>query len=98
MKNIKKTLFIAALAIALGANSSSAQIIVKVRPDRPKYVRIGQPSPKHIWIEDDWEPRGKTYVFTGGRWAAPEGDRAVWVPGQWREKKHGYVWVRGHWR
>lgn len=98
MKNMKKILVMLAVILSVGIYTADAQIIVRVRPERPKYVRVVSPGPRHVWIEEDWEPRGQSYVFVGGRWAEPPRDRGRWVPGHWRHRPHGWVWVRGHWR
>ena len=85
-----------ALAISF---SASAQIYVKVRPVAPVVVRTAAPSAAHIWIGEEWEPRGGTYAYVGGHWAAPPHPGWIWVPGHWkRHDRRGEVWVRGHWR
>ncbi len=98
MQTLKKMLFITALALTTGAVSGYAQIYVKIRPARPHYERVVAPSPRHVWVDEDWEMRGGQYVFVGGRWAEPPRPRAVWVPGHWRQRPRGWVWVPGHWR
>ena len=81
-----------------GVYSSNAQIFVNVRPDRPHYERTVAPSPRHVWIDEEWEPRGNTYAFVGGHWAEPPRANGVWVAGHWRHRPHGWVWISGHWR
>ncbi len=98
MKNLKKGLLALSFALVCGAYTSSAQIIVKIRPDRPHYERVVAPSPRHVFIEEEWTPRGDRYEFSGGRWVVPPRDRAVWVPGHWKSTPNGYVWKPGHWR
>ena len=98
MQTLKKMLFITALALTTGACSASAQIYVKIRPERPHYERVVAPSPRHVWVDEDWEMRGGKYVFVGGRWAEPPRPRAAWIPGHWRQRPRGWVWVPGHWR
>ena len=99
MKNIKKALFILGLTLTCGAYSSMAQIIVKIRPPRPPHIeRTAPPSPRHIWIEEDWSPRGNTYEFRGGRWEEPPHENATWVPGHWKQTRNGSMWVPGQWR
>jgi hypothetical protein len=98
MKNIKKAVFILGLALTCGAFSSMAQIIVKIRPPRPPVQRPAPPSPIHIWIDEDWAPRGNTYEFRGGRWEEPPHPNATWVPGHWKQTHDGYIWVPGQWR
>ncbi len=98
MKNIRKLWFILAIFILGAAFDSSAQVYIKVRPARPHYERRAAPGPRHIWVEEDWEPRGGTYVFVGGRWVEPPRPRAVWIAGHWVHRPRGWVWIRGHWR
>ena len=98
MQNIKKILFVIALALTTGAFNSNAQIVVGIRPVVPHYERIVAPSPRHIWIDEEWEPRGGSYVFVGGHWALPPHPGGVWVPGHWVQRPRGWVWKPGHWR
>ena len=98
MQNIKKALLMLAIALTTSAYCSNAQIIVGVRPERPHVVRVEAPSPRHVWIDEEWEPRGGAYVFVGGHWAEPPRPRAAWVPGHWVQKPRGWVWKPGHWR
>lgn len=98
MRNIRKSLLVLAIALFSGAFSSNAQIEVTVRPPIPHYVRVAAPSPRHVWIDEEWEPRGGTYVFVGGHWALPPHPGMIWGPGHWRDTPHGHMWVSGHWR
>lgn len=98
MKNLKKALFIIGLALTCGAYSSMAQIEVNVRPPMPRFERPAPPSPRHIWIGEEWSPQGNAYVFAGGRWAEPPHPGARWVPGHWKDTPHGTIWRPGHWR
>ena len=57
MKDMKKVLFILALALTCGAYTSMSQIYVKIRPPMPPRIeRPVPPSPNHVWIDEDWEP------------------------------------------
>jgi hypothetical protein len=67
MKNIKRVLFILAVVLTCGAYNSSAQVYVNVRPPRPVVVRTEAPSPRHVWIDEDWRERGGKYEYSGGR-------------------------------
>lgn len=101
MKTIWKSLMVAA-ALTAAVNVSEAQIVVRARLGRPVHRvvvrRPPAPSPRHVWVEEDWAPRGRTYVWHGGYWAAPPRPHAVWVPGHWDRRRGGYVWVPGMWR
>ena len=88
------------LLMAISAQESRAQIVVRVRPPRPAVVvtRPPAPSPRHVWVEEDWRPHGRSYQWHGGYWAAPPRDRAMWVPGHWGHRRGGEQWIPGHWR
>ena len=98
MKSIRKGLLMLAVVLTCGAYTSMAQIYVKIRPNRPHYERVVAPSPRHVWIDEEWEPRGNDYVFVGGRWAEPPREHQRWVPGHWRSTPRGDMWIAGHWR
>ena len=97
-KQFQKLALFFMLIMALGL-SVSAQIYVRVRPAIPVIVRPPQPSPVHVWIGEEWEPRGGTYAYIGGHWAAPPRPGFIWVTGHWRRHgRDGEVWMPGHWR
>ena len=98
MNNMKKVFAGLALVLTCGVQSSMAQIVVRVRPERPHYERTVAPSPRHVWVDEEWTPRGDKYEFSGGRWAEPNRRGARWAPGHWRETPQGHSWHEGHWR
>ena len=89
---------IASLIVAGNSFSASAQIYVHVRPVAPVIVRTERPSPRHVWIGEEWETRNGAYVHTGGHWAEPPHPGWVWIPGHWAHEHRGEFWVAGHWR
>ncbi len=100
MKNTVKALTIVGMML-LAASTTYAQVIVRVRPERPREVvvrRPAPPSPRHVWVKEDWVARGGRYVWHGGYWAAPPRPGVTFVNGHWRNTRHGYVWVAGYWR
>ena len=102
MKSFQKTGIAAAIAIMLGsAIASEAQIIVRVRPVAPRrtvVVRPVAPSPRHVWVEDDWRVNNGAYVYNGGRYIEAPYERARWIPGHWKNTpRRGWVWKEGHW-
>lgn len=99
MNTIAKCVVALAL-LSLPATEAGAQLIVSVRPPRPAVIvtRPVAPSPRHVWVEEDWVCRGRGYRWHGGYWAAPPRPRAVWVPGHWDTRPRGEVWVPGFWR
>ncbi len=99
MKTIRN-FFLGLMVTMMFGFSSSAQVNfeVRVRPTPPVIVRPAPPSPRHVWIDEDWAWRGGQYVYIGGHWEAPPQAGWVWRPGHWRQTPHGWAWVPGHWR
>jgi hypothetical protein len=101
MKNTAKALIFVGM-MSLAASTTYAQVIVRVRPVRPHetvvITRGPAPSPRHVWVDEDWVERDGRYVWHGGYWAAPPRVGVVYVPGHWRDTRHGSIWVAGHWR
>jgi hypothetical protein len=96
MKTAKKTLLAFAVAMVCCIFSASAQVYVNVRPARPVIVRTVAPSPRHVWIDEDWIERDGTYIWAGGHWEeAREG--YVYRPGRWAHEGRGHRWVTGRW-
>lgn len=92
-------IFVCVALIFATSFSASAQIFVKIRPAHERVVRTVAPGPGYVWVDEEWEPRGGTYVYTGGRWVAPPHPGFIWVPGHWRRHgRDGEWWVAGHWR
>jgi len=83
--------------IAGSAIAASAQIYVTIRPSRPVYVRPAPPSPRHIWIDEDWYGVGDRYEWRGGYWAEPPTPGYYYHPGYWRHTDRGHVWITGRW-
>jgi hypothetical protein len=96
--NLKRVLFVLAIFLSCFSYRSTAQVFIEARPERPHYERIAPPGPRHVWIDEDWEPRNGAYVFIGGRWVEPPQPGGTWMPGHWRHRRHGWVWIPGHWR
>ncbi len=56
-----------------------------------------KPSPRHIWVGDNWVWRNGRYLHVNGYWALPPRHH-YWVEGYWKHKHKGWVWVPGYWR
>lgn len=100
MIKLAKTLTLLVL-LSIAGTASYAQFVVRVRPSRPARVitrRPPPPSPRHVWVEEDWVPQGNTYVWHGGYYAAPPRNGSRYAQGHWRNTRRGSVWVPGHWR
>ena len=77
--------------------SATAQIYVSIRPTPPVVVRPPQPSRTHVWVNEEWEPNGTSYKYSGGHWAPPPQPGYYRKPGHWKKSKRGQVWVKGSW-
>ncbi|WP_162903223.1 hypothetical protein [Taibaiella koreensis] len=100
MKTIQKGIIAAAIFL-LPAMDSQAQIYVRIRPPRPQVVvtaRPVAPSPRHVWVTEDWVVDGGAYRWHGGYWAAPPRPGLVWARGHWRHSRRGDLWIPGRWR
>ena len=97
MENIKKVLFIIAFLLVC-CSPGFSQVFVERMPDAPHNERMNAPSPRHVWIDEDWEPRNGSYVYVGGRWAEPPNPGGRWIQGHWKHKRKGWMWIAGHWR
>ena len=95
-KKSSKLLFLFALIFAISF-SASAQIYVTVRPPVPVIVRPPQPSPAYVWVNEEWEPDGTSYKYSGGHWVSPPQEGYYRRPGYWRRSNQGQVWVKGDW-
>ena len=99
MKKITRIMMLIGIASLFAAVNSTAQIIVRVRPHPPVVVeRPVAPSPRHVWVSEEWTPRRHDYAYREGHWALPPHPRAIWVPGHWADRRGGSFWVAGHWR
>jgi len=98
MKRTNKLILTFMVLMSCISFAGSAQIFVTVRPPRPHYVRVVAPSPRHVWVEEEWVERGGRYEWAGGHWVEPPRPHARWIPGHWANRPRGWVWIPGHWR
>ena len=92
-----KLAFLVMLIIGAGSIKASAQIYVSVRPAWHPIARPVAPSPRHVWIDEDWVWRGGAYVAVGGHWALPPNPGWIWYGGHWGHGPRGDRWYPGHW-
>jgi len=97
MKKSQKLLLALAIAACCGMSSASAQIYVRIRPIAPIVVRTEQPSPRHVWVGEDWEERDGHYEHIGGHWAEPPRDGYHYNQGHWDHTNKGHRWHEGGW-
>jgi hypothetical protein len=96
---VVKLAFLAMLMVGVGSftNTASAQVYVSVRPVWHPIVRPVAPSPRHVWIDEDWAWQNGAYVSVGGHWAEPPHPGWIWYPGHWYHGGRGHRWYAGHW-
>lgn len=82
---VVKLAFLAMLMVGAGSftNTASAQVYVSVRPVWHPVVRPVAPSPRHVWIDEEWAWRNGAYVPVGGYWGLPPHPGWIWYPGHW---------------
>jgi len=88
-------------SLALSNLGANAQIVVKVRPAKPKVLVVKRAAPRSgvIFIDGHWKynKRHGKYVWVKGHWVKKRRGYA-YVPGRWRASRGGHVWVAGCWR
>jgi hypothetical protein len=98
MNKIERIIVTLAVAISGSAFSTSAQIYVRIRPVHVVVTRSVAPSPRHIWIEEDWNGRGDGYEYSGGHWAEPPREGYSYRRGYWSHGSRGHYWHAGSWQ
>ena len=101
MKKITRALVLLSVVTLFAVSSSRAQeIVVGARLGRPGRVmaRPERPSPRHVWVGEEWAPSGNTYAYQQGYWAVPPQPGGIWIKGHWRQRGQGYIWIKGYWR
>ena len=87
-------------AFLLEVNHANAQVVVTVKPVRPKVVVVKprRPSARHVWIEGHWvwNRRARAYVWKKGYWTRVKRGR-VYVAGTWVKTKGGWLYKPGKW-
>jgi len=68
MKGIRRTFLALVVAMSCMSYQGNAQLIVNIRPARPVYVRSAPPSPRHVWVDEEWREDHGHYAFAGGHW------------------------------
>ena len=108
MKKITKILILVAVVSLSAFTKAKAQVDIGVnlqlnRPAQYEHnerFHPNRPSPRHVWVAEEWVWGGGRYVYKPGYWALPPREGGAWVPGHWvkREYRPGFRWVAGHWR
>ena len=80
------------------AVSPPADIVVSEAPPPPAHeVIVASPGPAYSWVPGYWSWQGR-WVWVRGAWVIRPDAHAVYVPGRWVHRGHGYVWNSGHWK
>lgn len=101
MKNFLRASILVSFFVLANALNSSAQVIVKVKPLRPKVIVVKPAKVKrgHTWVKGHWRwnKRAKSYAWVKGHHVKSRRG-FVYVPGHWRAAPRGHNWVPGHWK
>ena len=101
MKKMIRVLMLLSIVFVFAIDNSQAQVIVRVPLRRPGVVVVARPhrpSPRHVWVSEEWAPGGGTYVYRQGYWAVPPQPGGIWIAGHWGHRGRGYFWIPGRWR
>jgi hypothetical protein len=79
------------------ATPPAETVISEAPPATPQEVIVASPGPGYYWVPGYWSWQGR-WVWVRGAWAIRPHPRAVYIPGRWVHRGHGYVWINGHWR
>jgi hypothetical protein len=86
-----------AVTMSCGAYSASAQIYVHARLTPRVVVRSEPPSPRHVWVHEDWQENNGRYEDNGGHWAEPPAEGYRYHEGHWDHSRQGHRWHEGGW-
>ncbi len=78
--------------------SASAQIYVKIRPTFKVVPHPPRPTVTHVWVNEEWQPDGQSYRYSGGHWEAPPHRGYYRTQGHWQQTRRGEVWIPGNWK
>lgn len=102
MKKVTRILMVLLIASMFAfENSQAQQLVVRIIPRRPGMTiihRPHRPSPRHVWVDEEWTPARTTYAYHRGYWALPPSPGRVWITGHWSHGGRGFFWVPGHWQ
>lgn len=101
MKSLLKPITLIAAFICLNIFSTNAQVIVKVRPIKPKVIVVKPAIQKqnHIWRDGHWKWAGKQnkYIWVKAHWTKKNIGHN-WISGHWVSSKNGHKWINGYWK
>jgi len=95
-QKVSKIFFLGITLLSISFTATS-QLYVKIRPAIPVIIRTPQPSPNHIWIDEEWDTNQDGYRYAGGHWEVPQQVGDTWRHGYWKHTRRGNIWVRGYW-
>jgi hypothetical protein len=97
---MKKLIILSTIIILASTSHTMAQMIVKIKPQRPNVVMV-KPTKIHknkIWIEGHWKwaKQAKNYQWVKGRWVKSRINK-TWRNGKWKKIPAGWKYVPGQW-
>ena len=98
MKALK--IFLVFIIVIFFSNESAAQLVVKVKPVKPKVVVVKPVKVKagHVWVNGHWKVNAAgNYVYIDG-YHLKKRHGKIWVDGHWKKVPGGWKWTPGHWK
>src|ERR1700691_3851067 len=107
MKKITKILFLVAVVSLSAFTKAKAQVDIGVnlqlnRPaqyENNERFHPNRPSPRHVWVAEEWVWQGGRYNYKPGYWALPTNAGSLGIKGHWQKRTAGpgWKWAPGHW-
>jgi hypothetical protein len=81
--------------------NGNAQIVVKVKPNKPKVLVVKPATHKHghVWRGGhwNWNKKNNKYKWVKACWVK-ENHGHNWSAGHWVKNRNGHSWVAGTWK
>lgn len=101
MKRILKASLLIAVIVCMSFVSGNAQVVVKIKPNKPKLLVIKPNKHKdgHAWRAGHWKwhKKNNKYTWVKAHWAK-QNKGHHWTVGRWVKNSNGHSWVPGHWK
>lgn len=97
---MKKIILLSAVTLLLSSSNLVGQMIVKVKPQKPKIV-IVKPSKIYknkVWMDGHWKwsNQSSSYQWVKGHWTKRRRNN-TWKAGKWQKLPAGWKYVSGRW-
>lgn len=98
MKKFIASLSVVIFAAIIMTGCGPSEVIVKERPEPPRYSQPLAPGPEYIWVSNEWVVKNGVYEYRKGYWVPVSNKHRHYAEGYWESRKNGWVWISGHWK